>query len=441
VNMIECQFNFHPVGQGLFYSGRIGDFRFVYDCGTASGKQHLDYAIASYDSYNDPLDLLVISHFHNDHLNGISQLLKKTGGAKEVVIPYLSPFERLMVAAEYAVNNELDVLNNEYLEFLKNPWAYLTERGCDHVTFLLPGEDVKDRPYRDEGSGNQERYWSGRPLPKEQFDELEASPGNVHIREGSNNYRTDVWAFKFYCQLGLGSREAIENELREFVPAIDPDDIAGVLSDRLDDLKSVYFSIFGGSAGQNSTSVMCCHGPITPGGRADGSLSWNKEARLADPNYCGQEYMPGAIGRCFFRMYGYVFLEKAMPCGRCLLPALQMLTGDVKISLNEYQAHFRDELDLVGLFQLPHHGSNNCWHRRLPSVHPKCGLWVASFGLGNGYGHPSRRIVQDLAAASRWMVLCNEVQRAVVEAGIWRPKWCQTNCQSKQAQLCGLKHR
>jgi len=50
--MINCSFRFHPVGQGLFYSGRIGDFSFVYDCGTADkGALYLDRYIEKTSRY------------------------------------------------------------------------------------------------------------------------------------------------------------------------------------------------------------------------------------------------------------------------------------------------------------------------------------------------------------------------------------------------------
>lgn len=57
-------------------------------------------------------------------MNGVKELLKKTGGVKEVVLPYLHPAQRLLVAAEYAVGNELDDLPEDYITFLADPAGY-----------------------------------------------------------------------------------------------------------------------------------------------------------------------------------------------------------------------------------------------------------------------------------------------------------------------------
>lgn len=127
---IDAKFRFHPVGQGLFYSGQVNDFDFVYDCGSDSGKQYTDSAIDKYAEANksrfekEKLDLLTISHLHGDHMNAVKILFSKTNGVNEVVLPYLFPEERLMVAAEYAIENELDNLDDDYISFLSNPINY-----------------------------------------------------------------------------------------------------------------------------------------------------------------------------------------------------------------------------------------------------------------------------------------------------------------------------
>ena len=90
---MEADLIFHNVGQGLFYTGQIRcndkKFNFVYDCGTISGSTQ--NPIKQYKKYlnNDPIDMLVISHFHQDHTSGIPPLLHKQT-VKTVVIPYYS---------------------------------------------------------------------------------------------------------------------------------------------------------------------------------------------------------------------------------------------------------------------------------------------------------------------------------------------------------------
>ena len=91
------KFKFHPVGQGLFYTGSIasGTYNFVYDCGTMSGQNYLKQAIDKYlttlklkDSNKPQIDFVVISHLHADHFNGLKYLVDKAE-IRQIYLPYL----------------------------------------------------------------------------------------------------------------------------------------------------------------------------------------------------------------------------------------------------------------------------------------------------------------------------------------------------------------
>src|SRR5438034_1068539 len=76
-------YNFHPVGQGLFASGRIYRdldqswfFQWVYDCGTSSSQKFVLDELAHLNAFNNGrgrIDLATISHFDHDHISGISE--------------------------------------------------------------------------------------------------------------------------------------------------------------------------------------------------------------------------------------------------------------------------------------------------------------------------------------------------------------------------------
>ncbi|MGD9909436.1 MAG: hypothetical protein AB7U79_02385 [Candidatus Izemoplasmatales bacterium] len=95
-------FEFHSVGQGLFYSGQIDGYRFVYDCGalstlrktppTTNNEPALFKAIDQYSNKNEGkyIDLLVVSHLDADHVNGILELASRLK-IKKVVLPYFMP--------------------------------------------------------------------------------------------------------------------------------------------------------------------------------------------------------------------------------------------------------------------------------------------------------------------------------------------------------------
>jgi len=136
---IYSQFVFHPVGQGLFYSGKIflkskfrsPRFNFVFDCGASFDKHYLNKEIdLCKKSYlRKPLDVLFISHLDNDHVNGISRLLDGIS-CKVVYLPYLTPIERLYVAIRFASGKDEDFDGEgafDYLRFLASPEDFLLD--------------------------------------------------------------------------------------------------------------------------------------------------------------------------------------------------------------------------------------------------------------------------------------------------------------------------
>ena len=65
-------------------------FSFVYDCG-GTNKDTIDNAVDCFlDSIRDrKIDLLVLSHLHEDHINGIEKILGRLKPDGKIVMPYL----------------------------------------------------------------------------------------------------------------------------------------------------------------------------------------------------------------------------------------------------------------------------------------------------------------------------------------------------------------
>lgn len=89
----------HPVGQGAFYSEVFENegsvvFTMVYDCGTETPNNKMDKSLneqirAFSDSINHSIDLLFVSHFHSDHINGLYDLTNNCR-VRRTVIPMLT---------------------------------------------------------------------------------------------------------------------------------------------------------------------------------------------------------------------------------------------------------------------------------------------------------------------------------------------------------------
>lgn len=86
---------FHPVGQGAFYSERFycgtdNVCNVVYDCGTQTNHNNLSKIIGNafptINGEKQKINYLFISHFHEDHINGIKMLLNQCA-VQNLVIP------------------------------------------------------------------------------------------------------------------------------------------------------------------------------------------------------------------------------------------------------------------------------------------------------------------------------------------------------------------
>lgn len=103
--MATMKRTFHPVGHGAFYTERFYDgeeniANIVFDCGcfetaktgtsTAFFQQQIDNTVTNIFNANDKIDALFVSHFHQDHINGIKKLIEHCN-VKRVFIPQLTP--------------------------------------------------------------------------------------------------------------------------------------------------------------------------------------------------------------------------------------------------------------------------------------------------------------------------------------------------------------
>ncbi|WP_156383864.1 hypothetical protein [Methylobacterium sp. Leaf456] len=82
-------------------------FRYVYDCGSkklADCEQAIEVFLN--ECHSKKLDLLFLSHFDNDHVNGVPALLDKRGGlhVNTVVMPWVDDVERMIVWGKTAAS-------------------------------------------------------------------------------------------------------------------------------------------------------------------------------------------------------------------------------------------------------------------------------------------------------------------------------------------------
>lgn len=345
-------FTFHNVGEGLFYSGQIGNFNFIYDCG-ASNKKHLALVISKYITHKlrkRIVDLLIISHLHDDHIAGLETLLNRVS-VKTVILPYLNPIERCMVALR-----RLD-LRQWFYDFWADPITFLFERGVKQIV-LVGGHE----PFPPEHRPGEEPYFEGE-------DELHWDKGNEededlkeYVKKNdrqvqrffdgksllAKNHKENLvtkgtWLFRFFnCKVK-------ELNMHLFIqcinknPIIQHYDLISIIRNKslLSQLKDCYKKLHGDF---NDTSLVVYHAPMT--------------------------------------------MDK---------PFDQFLTGDINLNtkLTEIEKHYDGYLSRVRLALVPHHGSQRNWNRTiLAKTSDEC-LWVTSASIFNKY-HPSFKVICDL---------------------------------------------
>ena len=100
----------HPVGQGAFFTEQFYDesgkvlYNVVYDCGSFTSQPNLvEYEIRNTFERNAHIDLLFISHFDEDHVNGLMTLQNQTKIDKDtkVIIPFKYPYLLMVMDDDY----------------------------------------------------------------------------------------------------------------------------------------------------------------------------------------------------------------------------------------------------------------------------------------------------------------------------------------------------
>lgn len=148
MNIVRAIYSYHAIGQGLFASSQLSigsrHFHWIYDCGTVSKDRAklIDNAIdrmlllrRSSSNTKPFVDLLVVSHFDADHINGVLQLLKRVR-VGTLMLPYFDLWQRLIIAFA-------DPARASFVDFCTDPAAFLNalaEASIDRIVFVPPSD-------------------------------------------------------------------------------------------------------------------------------------------------------------------------------------------------------------------------------------------------------------------------------------------------------------
>jgi len=384
---MEASLMFHNVGQGLFYSGQIkceneSNFNFVYDCGGVettprSRSLTLDTCIDRHTTYlaGQDIDMLVISHFHSDHINGISKLLEKNK-INDIIIPFYTFEERLLIQL-----HECDTYRtNDQISFLVNPYQFLMDKGVQRIIVITHQQN--NDGMRIDKSIDLDKLISVIPDGNE-YDELRNN-NSIIVKTDKEPIKKDCWHFAFYADVkfkGKFNSSLAKNRIEDLKNATTE-------QDRQKAIKEIKASYNVSSGQMNETSLIMVH-------------------------KCDNCTKPMDMYQ--FPNIGHGILWSYKRCHSSLInePQIHILTGDFNFKTtcwNDVKKHFGTFIDSENLvMQIAHHGSIDNWDIKI-LADAEHSLFVIPFGAKNRYGHPSIEVEKDIVVSNNCLFEVTEKQ-------------------------------
>lgn len=371
---------FYPAGHGTFFAGdliRWNDekviFSWVYDCGSKR-RSWLSDLIESYKysrftihslpkEKHEKIDMLCISHFDADHVNGLEKLLSEFS-VDTLVLPYLPLNTRL----EIALALDLDATGDtSAMLFTIDPIGFLSQRGyLEKISKILfiKGSGPQDGPVQ---------YIPDDINPRDQGGDTDSILKNIgtHLYSDENyslgeNNQLKIWSLddkKPIQILGCWEFVFFNKELPDGLAPISKatlTEIQNEVSKALDDLnltgkskptettkwrekiRKIYDDHFGDSPeGRNDISLVIYSNYIQKPSEID--LMWP----YRDFMFCEDLRLP----------VSYVPISKDKTG--------LMLTGDItlrKSDISVLKSHLGNpRWKSINLFQVPHHASIHSW--------------------------------------------------------------------------------
>ena len=384
---------FFPVGQGLFVAGSIEfwppaprrrrrieiegyekppaqlPYRWVYDCGSSTAKRLVTNAIADLkgDCGGSRIDLLTISHFHNDHISGVVDLLKAIG-AKTVMLPWAPLWHRLLIGFDQGLRAD-----DPEILFFVDPVQYLTQEagdGFEQVLFVMPS-DGEGPPFSTEPTFD--------PEPPEDLDEADkvSGPGDtvpygdldLTYNHGERRVRVlrPGQAIPVFC-------------VWEFIPYNDPDTRPSDPTDFEAKVARHRQALLSGAENEREAALKSLRGLY--------EATFGRTAM----NDVSLTLYGGAMGT--WRGHRYCDCRQEHETKAAIL-----LTGDGNLSsVSKWDAleQYLDYRRAVGtsLFQVPHHGAHANWYEGLAAAASPA-LSIFSSDPNHSYGHPHAEVLRD----------------------------------------------
>lgn len=352
------EFNLWPVGQGLFYTGNINDgqFKFIYDCG--GNETLINDSVKHYIYKEGPPDMLVISHFHEDHINGLPYLLNNIEKKiDKIFIPYYKNIDSYLLLLSYVLGSDANLsgkVNQIIMVDAGNP------------------ENKDDDPLDDVTS---------------------YIPQNIKLNKiNKSNFVFDkIWEFKFYNARLKNSSTSVKSDVDNLIKEYKCSTLNDLLKNTQDwdSLKSKFQAIYDkycSPSKRNQSSLCLYHSPIN----------------IHKYNCLFYQYNCTCYP-CYCTCHNY-YLQNH--CGT-------ILTGDISLrgknNYSKFLTYYEKEEKNTTFFLLPHHGSKYNWNSDILCNFHKPKIFLNSAGLGCRYNHPSEKVVSEIKNNNDTLLCSNQL--------------------------------
>lgn len=385
----------HAVGQGLMCSGELSDdggnslLTYVYDCGSSeSGNAGiLKREVRASVGMRESVDVLYISHFDEDHVNGV-KFLARERKIGTIVIPSTSLAERILrFGGTHGVS--ASSVSSIDAAIVRDPQVGLAEVSPDSEIVVVgetpPLGRWDDQAEVDEGeltispvdrNGAAQVWTPGAPvwmLKPWTVPEV-ASAKNLFLHElGFKDEDTLEKNVQMLLQSDAG-RSAVRKAYKSALKKVRKSNVLNFTS----------LCLYSGPAVSPRATYRARrvpNGVFTPTG-------WQVREERAERSDVGAwGVRPGWIG-----------------------------TGDALLKEKRRSSRFESEYsqvaEFVGSITLPHHGSKRNFSPRVMLDSPKSMVAVASSGTKNNYGHPSPEVLAAVSSSGGHFVSVNESEHS-----------------------------
>lgn len=372
---MEMTRTIHPIGQGAFYTECLENgsntYNVVYDCGsetTFSGKGKLiDKEITQTFKNGEIINALFISHFHNDHINGIEKLLKHCN-VEYIFLPIIDNISKLLLITS---NDDKD-----FVDFILSPIDYI-KNISDDTTVISVHADNLDNNY------NTQQLFD---LSQEESKKDGEIKSGTKIVLSGYNIKWEYIPFNFNNQQLIMDIEKAYKDNGRVIP--DANKLDKV---EFDFAKKIFNQVLKSWQKRNAHSMILYSGSY---------LHKDWICRAVYNDFCGYKY-------CHHRCYYHEITTGCIYFGDFDLN----IRGALKNILSKYNI----DKDNISIMQVPHHGSIYNFNINVFSAFPRLKLLFVSAGEKNKYRHPSSTVVKNILKTGRHLKLITENKSSMLQ--------------------------